>query len=572
MSLNVSSDTPTESKSTTVKKFITNQRRRRTFPITYGLSGQASTSSNIDFDIVSTQAVDLSSHVIFFEVSGFHKGYQCINPKSLIRFLDISIGSRHIETIHDYDRLEKMIHIIKVDPEKDNLQYGGWGFNKKSVSENYNDLLNRVVRYRDAKINGNINVVASQNKYIDGYSNINAAAGSRFSTPVAYLYEELFGGTTSNSTPLTDANSRALSRQALQAAYDQLRMGEVDPLSIVYEPDPVGQPGQFQLRDANAANYDFIGNASKKSWYALKLTSSGFLSLRKHFPLRLAGERLTVRVGISTSINKCLMNIHDWGIPNDNVNDCKLTITAGYMQMDEIEYPESWWDMKRAEMVRNGGLKFVFDSHATQSAKVTGSVNEVYVLTEKRKFLKYLAMHFFNSDNDDLPVVASTTNYLADDGVTPINTHKLCPARPDPLSNYPRGNILEYDVQVNGRSVLDNKVVVYDNDTNKKINEAYFEYAKVSEIVNEGDTKLTIDPANFITDKFLLTAPFSTGFTQSDVEDVTIDAIDNSSLTGQVVIKVRTGGAVPHIKDYFSTISYTVVLNVRGDNVIDIVS
>ena len=546
--------------SSSLKTYVENIRKRKVFPVYSGVGSGASESSRIVFDVVSDQSVDLSSHTIYLKVKGFNVNHQVLRSHSTIDYLRINSGSTVLENIHDYDLLSKMINFLDNSPEKDSLYNSGAGFYDLGFSKNLKNKLSRDIDFTDVVGNTGAGVKSLVNSYRD------LARGADIDKNgfvMKKLYEQIQNGTNWTTTA-DDQNGNierlVRSQNILNAHLGAMRHG----LSSVVEVVPY-QPTEAEHNSALAV----------ESWISIKLNASGFMNMNKNLPLKIfPQQKLTITIGINSRTDKAVMNLHDWNKPKTG-KDSKLVVTDAYLQMDEISYPERYWAGVMSEMSRRGGVHMVYNTFATQKGVAQLlSQNHSYVFNERRLYLRYMLMGFFNEENfTNISGLDGMALSGANVGQYNIATHNFAPAKPDVLEMWLRDNLAEYDINLNQQSMTDGFVKVYDADR-PILSEAYQELEKVSKIINNNRPQMEVPPENYVKDKCLIAVPFSAGFGEADQEELNdiISGVDNTQRTGQIVAKVRFTANPVTIKNYFMCVNYTTIIKLLNSGRIELVS
>jgi hypothetical protein len=573
MSEKIENVLPTEASqySSSLKAYVENIRKRKVFPVYSGIGSGASESSRIVFDIVSDQSVDLSSHTIYLKVKGFNVNHEVLRSHSTIDYLRISNGSTVLENIHDYDHLSKMINFLDNSPEKDSLYNSGAGFYDLGFSKNLKNKLSRDIDFSDSA-NGESTAIppppaidAVKRPLINSYydKNRKGVRDDKSGFVMKELYNQLQNDVsyvlaTDTADGAGDGLRLTRNRNILNAHLGAMRHG----LEGVTEVAP-NQPTEAEHNDA----------LEKQSWISIKLNASGFMNMNKNLPLKLfPQQKLTITIGINAKTDKAVMTLHDWNKPKTG-KASKLVVTDAYLQMDEIAYPERYWAGVMAEMSRRGGVHMVYNTFATQKgvAQVL-SQNHSYVFNERRLYLRYMLMGFFNEDNFFNVSGKDGLNFTGT-GLFDQANHNFAPAKPDVMEMWLRDNLVEYDVHLNQQSMTDGNVKIYDAER-PVLSEGFQELEKVSKIINNNRPQMEVPPENYVKDKCLIAVPFSAGFGEADQEELNdiISGIDNTQRTGQIVTKVRFTSNPVAVKNYFMCVNYTTIIKLLNNGRIELVS
>ena len=123
--------TPEDAKYSAPQHIRKATRKRRRYDIYGGLAGgSASLTSRLVFDLVSNEALDLSTLVVWVECTGYNTNHYTVRPHSLFDFIELRSNSTTIESLRDLDELE-------------NLQFEAKG----SVVEDQHQVCNQVCTF-----------------------------------------------------------------------------------------------------------------------------------------------------------------------------------------------------------------------------------------------------------------------------------------------------------------------------------------------------------------------------------------------------------------------------------------
>lgn len=519
-------------------------RRRRRFDIFGGLAGgSASLTSRLTFDLVSNEALDLSTLTVWVECTGYNTNSFTVRPKSLFDFIEIRSNSHTIESIRHLDELENLLYVLSNESDKNDLNNGGWGFGSRSKDDSIFEAI-----MSNATSRGEIETVSDDptNKAQPFHSE-----QGRVSSLVEY---ELMGvpypmgmHAEDQHKPNNDPDKKTFNRY-----FGQLRYGQ--PLQFTQTGANTGTD-PFGLDPANAnsganARLNLAAARAHSTYIPYRCKASGFLNQGKLVPMRIL-KKLQIILGVQPDKAKAMMVT----VPNSHNTyaDEQLTIKSAYISVDEISFEPSWWQNLESQYSSHG-MRLCFNTFSTQTGNITSN-NSSYSFVERKLYLNYFLWTPVDEAAERRALDARRTNYDS------MMRHHWERRRDDGTRE---SWFTDYDVLVNGQSNNDGEIVIYDT-SRPLMNEAYNELQKVVKAVNSDDSQMPVSLKAYMRDKFLLGALFSPNMQNLEDEDI-IDAIDNTSRLGDIVLRTKGGGNPnPVMPNYFMCCNYTAILHMKSN-------
>lgn len=535
--------TPEDAKYSAPQHIRKATRKRRRYDIYGGLAGgSASLTSRLVFDLVSNEALDLSTLVVWVECTGYNTNHYTVRPHSLFDFIELRSNSTTIESLRDLDELENLHAILNNEQDRHELSQGGWGFNTNSKSENVFDALMTASK-SDGLLDANTADPTNQHQPFH----------SERGTISAIIEGEMNGmsypvGT--QQVPAHKANNDD-DTKAYNAYFGQLRYGQ--PLIYTQTGDNTGtDPFQLDTTDANSganATLNLQQARSHSTFIPYRCKTSGFLNQSKLVPMRIFGK-----IQLSLAVNADKAKVLMVTVPNstDTYRDEHLIIKNSFITCDELSFEESWWEATQRQW-RNRGMKIAFPTFSTQTGNIISN-NASYSFVERKLHLNYFLWTPVDNANQRAPLNTTRTKY---DSMMRHMSERRQP-NGDFVSRF-----TDYDIILNGQSHTDGEIVLYDH-SRPLLNEAYLELQKIVVAMNRTDDKMPLQLKSYMRDKFIIGALFSPNM--NDFDDDVIDSINNTTRLGDIVLRTKgTGLPDPVQPNYFMAANYTAILDIRSN-------
>lgn len=519
-------------------------RRRRRFDIFGGLAGgSASLTSRLTFDLVSNEALDLSTLTFWVEVAGFNTNSYTVRPKTLFDFLEIRSNSHTIESLRHLDELENLLHMLSNDTDKNDLNNGGWGFHNGGKDE---AIIEAIMS--NATADGTLadNTDDPTNK-VEPFHSEQGKISSIVQNELAGIPYPIGSETLDQHKTNNDLDTRAYNKY-----FGQLRYGQ--PLVYTQTGNNTGTD-PFALNPANTnsganATLNLQEARSRSTHIPYRCKASGFLNQGKLVPMRILGK-LSIIVGVQPDKSKALMVT----VPNstDTFRDEQLIIKNCFVTVDEISFEPSWWQ-NLTNQYHSHGMKIAFNTFSTQTGNIISN-NSSYSFVERKLYLNYFVWTPVNEANQRKALDTRVTNY---DSMMRHHSERR-EANGNRVSWFS-----DYDVLINGASNQDGEIAIWDS-SRPMLNEAYNEVCKVVKAINHDDSKMPISIKSYMRDKFLIASLFSPNMQNIDDEDI-IDAIDNTTRLGDIVLRTKGGGRPdPVMPNYFMATNFTAILHMKSN-------